>query len=74
VVGHSPGCPEMSRFVITVIFGNKFDLSNERKVSKKEALDFAENINFDYTETSALTGYNVDQAFYELAKALIKIF
>jgi small GTP-binding protein len=54
--------------LIGVIFGNKYDLSKKRKVSKKQANSLAQEIGFDYIETSALTGYNIHQAFYQIAK------
>lgn len=52
--------------IIGVIFGNKFDLSHKRKISEQQAKKFAKDINFDYIETSALTGYNIHQAFYDI--------
>ena len=49
-----------------ILVGNKADLE-VRKVSKKDATEFAALIGVDYIEVSALTGMNVDRSFRRLA-------
>jgi len=58
--------------LIGIIFGNKEDLLDERKVLSEEALKIAETLNLEYVETSALTGKNIEQSFYKIAETLFK--
>ena len=58
--------------LIGFILGNKEDLLDERKVSVEQANEIAKKLNLEYLETSALTGKNVEESFYKLAKLLIK--
>ena len=58
--------------LIGFILGNKEDLLDERKVSVEQANEIAKKLNLEYLETSALTGKNVEESFYKLAKFLIK--
>ena len=53
------------------IIGNKADLVDQRKVNSKEIATLAKELNLEYAETSALSGENVDNAFYKLAESLI---
>ncbi|MFX1558504.1 MAG: GTP-binding protein, partial [Promethearchaeota archaeon] len=62
-----------SREIVGCIFGNKVDLESERKIEKSQAKELARDLNLIYVETSALTGQNVENAFYQLAKALIDL-
>ncbi|KAH0790417.1 small GTP-binding protein [Histomonas meleagridis] len=48
--------------VVTLLLGNKSDLTAERKVSKDEAESFAKTHNMQYFETSAKTGEQIQQA------------
>ncbi len=57
--------------LIGFILGNKEDLLNERKVPINDAAKIAEELNLEYIETSALTGKNVEESFYKLAKTLL---
>jgi Ras-related protein Rab-11A len=50
----------------TVLLGNKRDLVDKRAVMESEARDLADGYGFKYFETSAITGENVDKAFYTL--------
>ncbi|MFX0058802.1 MAG: GTP-binding protein [Candidatus Hodarchaeota archaeon] len=59
--------------IVGCIFGNKVDLKNERKVDEALAKEVAKGLNLLYIETSALTGQNVENAFYQIAKALINL-
>ena len=52
------------------ILGNKSDLIDQRKLFKDEILILAKELNLEYIETSALTGKNVDEAFYKLGELL----
>ncbi len=57
--------------MIGYIFGNKSDLVDERKVQESEGLALAKELNLEYIETSALTGNNIENAFYKIAEAVI---
>ncbi|GAH76227.1 unnamed protein product [marine sediment metagenome] len=59
--------------MIGYIFGNKTDLSEVRKVKLVEALALAKELNLKYIETSALTGKNVEYAFYDIADTVINL-
>ena len=56
--------------LIGFILGNKCDRVEDRKISEKEARDLAEELNLKYIETSALTGEQVKESFYKMAKYL----
>jgi small GTP-binding protein len=58
--------------MIGYIFGNKSDLVDERRVQESEGLALAKVLNLEYIETSALTGNNVEYAFYKVAEAVIE--
>jgi len=53
------------------IIGNKADLVDQRKVNSKDIATLAKELNLEYTEASALSGEDVDNAFYKLAESLI---
>lgn len=54
--------------VVRLLVGNKCDLDSDRKVTQKEAKDFAESQGMTYIETSAKARINVDEAFMTLTK------
>ncbi|CAH2066889.1 unnamed protein product [Thlaspi arvense] len=57
-----------------VVLGNKVDMDggNSRVVSEKKAADWcASNGNIPYFETSAKEDYNVDEAFFTIAKTVL---
>jgi len=58
--------------MVGYIFGNKNDL-NLRKVKLVEALALAKELNLKYIETSALTGSNVEYAFFDIADTVINL-
>jgi len=58
--------------MIGYIFGNKSDLVDQRRVQESEGLALAKELNLEYIETSALTGNNVEYAFYKIAEAVIE--
>ncbi|OHT03287.1 Ras-related protein RABA5a [Tritrichomonas foetus] len=53
-----------------VIAGNKSD-KQEREVSFQEAFEYASNKKCQYFETSAYTGYNIEEAFTALVSAAV---
>jgi small GTP-binding protein len=59
--------------LIGCLFGNKNDLSNERKIDTNMAQKLASQLKLEYFETSALTGKNVENAFYKIAQKIIEI-
>lgn len=59
--------------LIGCIFGNKSDLDNSRKIGQNEAKKLASQLELDYFETSALTGKNVENAFYSIAEKIIEV-
>lgn len=60
------------RYPPIILVGNKADLSmNDRVIYPDEAIKFGKENHFDYyTETSALTGNNVENVFNNLAKTI----
>jgi small GTP-binding protein len=59
--------------IVGFIFGNKLDLVNKRKVKNSTAIKLAKALDLKYIEISALTGQNVENAFYDIAKKLIEL-
>lgn len=53
-----------------MLIGNKSDLANEQKVTREQAMGFAERFNVSYMETSAKDGSNVEHAFVELVRSI----
>lgn len=53
------------------ILGNKSDLVDQRAVNSEEISQLANKLGLEYVEISALSGENVDEAFYKLAELLI---
>lgn len=58
--------PVLTGFVI----GNKRDLASESDGITEKGSDLARYLNLGYIETSALTGENVERAFYTIAETL----
>lgn len=54
------------------LIGNKNDLVKERIVSGQDAVRLALALDLDYMEISALTGYNIEKTFREIANNLLK--
>lgn len=53
------------------MIGNKADLANKRKVTKKQGEDIRDQYDFDmFMESSAKTGFNCQRMFFEAAKLL----
>ena len=53
------------------LIGNKNDLVKKRIVSESDAIKLAYTLDLEYLEISALTGYNVEKAFHEIARKLL---
>ncbi|KAK3994893.1 ras family-domain-containing protein [Cladorrhinum sp. PSN332] len=53
-----------------VVVGNKVDLASERKVSQEEGESLAREFRCKFLETSAKTNTNVEQAFFEVVRAI----
>ncbi|XP_025032449.1 ras-related protein Rab-30 isoform X2 [Python bivittatus] len=60
-----------SNKVITVLVGNKIDLSDKREVSQQRAEEFSRAQDMYYLETSAKESDNVEKLFLDLACRLI---
>lgn len=54
---------QASKNIIITVVGNKLDLDEKRLISKDDATDFCIMNNYEYIETSAKTGLNVDKIF-----------
>jgi GTPase KRas protein len=59
-------------FIISVLVGNKCDLSDERQVSKEEGEELARRWQCPFFETSAKLGNNVKECFFELVREIRK--
>ena len=53
-----------------ILVGNKSDLSDSRKVTLDEIKKFTEGHNLQYIESSAKTGSNINECFYQVAKSI----
>ncbi len=49
-----------------LIIGNKSDLIDQKQISEEQIQELAQELNLQYIEASALTGKNIDEAFYQL--------
>lgn len=54
-----------------LLVGNKSDLTVARVVSTADGEKFANELQVDFLETSAMDGSNVEKAFFHLTKALM---
>lgn len=59
--------------IIIVLVGNKSDLADTRKVTYKEASEFAQKKKIEYIEVSARMGNNVSLIFDIISKKMIQI-
>lgn len=57
-------CPDIP----VIICGNKFDLNEARTLDKEIILDYIRLKKFDYVESSALSGFNVDKLFHHASR------
>lgn len=56
--------------IVITLIGNKADLVDLRAVPTEDAIEFAENQGLFFSETSALSGDNVDSAFFRLLEEI----
>ncbi|MBA0821849.1 hypothetical protein Goarm_018684 [Gossypium armourianum] len=56
--------------IVIMLVGNKADLVDQRAVPTEDAVEFAKEQGLFFAETSALSGDNVDQAFFKLLEEI----
>ena len=54
--------------IVVMLIGNKIDISDKREVSREEAMQFAQQNNFLYDETSVYSPTNLNTVFETLVK------
>ena len=59
---------EISKKIPIVLFGNKCDLIDERKVTFKEVKEFADDNEINYFETSAKDNINITEGFEKISE------
>ena len=57
-----------------ILFGNKCDIIEERKINKEEGEEYAKNKNIKLFEVSAKEGTNVNEAFEYLVRDILNNF
>ena len=62
-----------SKDVYKLLIGNKNDLEDQRVITKEQGDEFASINGMDFFETSAKTAYQVQEAFEQLTRDIIKI-
>ena len=65
---------EASPNVVIYIVANKIDLEYERKISKEDGKNLADELGFPFVETSAKSGINVTETFEDLVERIDKIY
>jgi len=55
-----------------LLIGNKTDLTDAIKVQESEGVELAKRFNMEFMPTSAKTGSNVESAFMEIIKKILK--
>jgi GTPase KRas protein len=61
-------CDTPNEIPIIIIVGNKCDLESQRQVSKEEGEELANRYGYPFIETSAKTGHNVEECFFQLIR------
>lgn len=59
--------------MVLSVIGNKTDLSEQRKVSREEAFQYAQSIGGNYFESSALQDEGIEEVFLNTAVGLIRL-
>lgn len=59
--------------IVIMLVGNKGDLADQRVVHTVDAVEFAENQGLFFSETSALSGENVNSAFLRLLEEINRV-
>src|ERR1044072_7813555 len=59
--------------IVIMLIGNKGDLVDQRVVLSEDAVEFAEDQGLFFSETSALTGENVESAFLKLLQEIYAV-
>ena len=54
-----------------ILFGNKSDLSSQRQVQKEEGKELAKKYNFNFYETSAKDGNNLEEGFNAITMSVM---
>ena len=57
---------------VLMLIGNKVDLKKEIEVKQKKIDKYAAKKRFQYLETSALTGHNIEKAFASISKKILE--
>lgn len=61
---------QASADIVVALVGNKLDLEAERKVSTKEAKEYADELGLIFKEISAKTGEGIKDVFHSIASKL----
>ncbi|KAK7285755.1 hypothetical protein RJT34_20536 [Clitoria ternatea] len=59
--------------IVIMLIGNKGDLADQRVVHAEDAVEFAEDQGLFFSETSALSGENVESAFFKLLQEIHRV-
>ncbi|XP_061372866.1 ras-related protein RABA3-like [Gastrolobium bilobum] len=59
--------------IVIMLIGNKGDLVDQRVVHAEDAVEFAEDQGLFFSETSALSGENVESAFFKLLQEINRV-
>ena len=62
------------KFTKMILFGNKCDIIDDRKINKEEGEEYAKNKNIKFFEVSAKEGTNVNEAFECFVKEILNSF
>lgn len=63
----------VGKSIVLVIAGNKIDMEKKRQVDDAEAVEYAKSVGAYHITCSAKTGKNVEAAFLELTKGMLRL-